>query len=90
MVDAQHVLGANVRRCRLAIGLSQEEVAERMGVDRAYVSGLESGRRNPTLTTIWAIAQALGVEMSTLVSVAGASEPAPPIRKRAPRRKPTG
>ncbi|WP_156939873.1 MULTISPECIES: helix-turn-helix domain-containing protein [Mesorhizobium] len=32
-----------------------------MGVDRAYVSGLEMGRRNPTVITLWQIAEAIGV-----------------------------
>jgi transcriptional regulator with XRE-family HTH domain len=38
-------------------------LAERMGVDRAYVSGLEQGSRNPTVVTLWHIAKALGVTM---------------------------
>ncbi|MGE4305673.1 MAG: helix-turn-helix domain-containing protein, partial [Novosphingobium sp.] len=38
-MDIREVFGANVRRYRTASGLSQETVAERMGVDRAYISG---------------------------------------------------
>jgi transcriptional regulator with XRE-family HTH domain len=34
-----------------------------MGVDRAYVSGLELGQRNPTILTLWHLAQALGVKL---------------------------
>ena len=60
-MDIREVFGANVRRCRTAAGLSQEAVAERMGVDRAYVSGIERGRQNATLLTVWQAAQALGV-----------------------------
>ena len=45
-------------------GLSQAKLAERMGVDRAYVSGLESGERNPTIVTLWHVAQALGVRIA--------------------------
>ena len=40
---------ANVRRRRLALGLSQEVLAARAGLDRTYLSGLERGARNPTL-----------------------------------------
>ena len=40
------LVGTNVRRLRLAAGLSQAALSERMGVDRAYVSGLEKGERN--------------------------------------------
>ena len=46
-----------------AAGLTQAELAERMGVDRAYVSGLELGQRNPTIVTLWHIAKALGVKV---------------------------
>ncbi len=55
------LFGANVRRFRLLAGLSQEAVAERMGVDRAYVSALERGQQNATLLSVWEAAQALGV-----------------------------
>jgi transcriptional regulator with XRE-family HTH domain len=57
------MVGRNVRRLRIAAGLSQAELAERMGVDRAYVSGLELGQRNPTIVTLWHIAKALGVKL---------------------------
>jgi transcriptional regulator with XRE-family HTH domain len=61
--DVRRIVGRNVRRLRAAAGLSQAKLAERMGVDRAYVSGLESGERNPTIVTLWHVAQALGVRM---------------------------
>ena len=62
------VFGANVRVYRLAAGLSQEAVAVRMGVDRAYVSAIERGRQNATLLTIWEVAQALGVRPADLLA----------------------
>ncbi|HWM47694.1 MAG TPA: helix-turn-helix transcriptional regulator [Xanthobacteraceae bacterium] len=62
------MVGENVRRLRLAAKISQAELAVRMGVDRAYVSGLEQGNRNPTVVTLWHIATALGVKLSALVS----------------------
>jgi transcriptional regulator with XRE-family HTH domain len=61
--DARRLVGQNVRRLRLAAKISQAELAARMGVDRAYISGLEQGRRNPTVVTLWHIAKALGVAM---------------------------
>jgi transcriptional regulator with XRE-family HTH domain len=36
----------------------EAELAERMGVDRAYVSGLELGQRNPTIVTLWHLVEA--------------------------------
>ena len=57
------MVGDNVKRLRLAAGLSQAELAHRMGVDRAYVSGLEQGQRNPTIISLWHVAKALDVSM---------------------------
>ncbi len=59
--DVRRMVGQNVKRLRLAAEVSQAELAERMGVDRAYVSGLEQGQRNPTVVTLWHIGKALGV-----------------------------
>jgi transcriptional regulator with XRE-family HTH domain len=64
--DVRRLVGENVRRLRIAAGLSQAELAERMGVDRAYISGLELGRRNPTVVTLWHITKALGVSLRSL------------------------
>lgn len=61
--DVKRLVGLNIRRLRLAAGLSQAELAERMGVDRGYVSGLEKGARNPTVVTLWHVAQALGTKV---------------------------
>ena len=48
-MDIRKVFGVNARKSRLALGLSQEAVAERMGVDRAFISSLERGLQNATL-----------------------------------------
>jgi transcriptional regulator with XRE-family HTH domain len=61
------MVGDNVRRLRIAAGMTQAELAARMGVDRAYVSGLEQGERNPTVVTLWHIAKALGVKARALL-----------------------
>jgi transcriptional regulator with XRE-family HTH domain len=61
--DVRRMVGRNVKRLRMAARLSQAELAERMGVDRAYVSGLELGQRNPTIVTLWHIAKALRVKL---------------------------
>jgi transcriptional regulator with XRE-family HTH domain len=61
--DVRRMVGHNVRRLRIAAGISQAKLAERLGVDRAYVSGLELGRRNPTIVTLWHVAKALGVKL---------------------------
>ena len=66
-MDIRKVFGANARKFRSALGLSQEAVAERMGVDRAFISSMERGLQNVTLLTIWQIAQALEVRPMDLL-----------------------
>jgi transcriptional regulator with XRE-family HTH domain len=70
-MDVRTIVGSNVRRYRGEAGLSQEGLAELMGVDRAYVSGLELGRRNPTILTIWHTAMALKIRPSKLLEFDG-------------------
>jgi transcriptional regulator with XRE-family HTH domain len=61
--DVRLMVGRNVKRLRIAAGLTQAALAERMGVDRGYISGLELGQRNPTIVTLWHITRALGVKL---------------------------
>ena len=62
--------GAAVREHRERRGLSQEELGFEAELDRTYVSGIERGVRNPTLTTIWKLAEALGATPSRLLKAA--------------------
>ena len=85
--DVRHIVGRNVRRLRIAAGRSQAELAEKMGVDRAYVSGLELGRRNSTILSLWHLAQALGVKVGALFKEAGPGRRPGPAVARRPGRK---
>lgn len=58
--------GARVRELRLERGLSQEQFALIADLDRTYVSGIERGRRNPTLDVLDQIAGALKVALRDL------------------------
>ena len=60
--------GEAVRNVRTAIGLTQEELADRSGLDRSYIGGVERGERNPTLTVIEKIAEGLGITLAELFS----------------------
>jgi DNA-binding XRE family transcriptional regulator len=53
-------LGENLRKLRLKKNLSQGDLATALEVDRAYISNIENGRMNPTLSTLEKIANALG------------------------------
>lgn len=61
------MVGRNVIRIRLKKGLTQEQLAEVSGFSQQYISGLEKGRRNPTIVTIYELALALGVSHMDLV-----------------------
>lgn len=61
--DVRRLVGKNVRRLRVAAGISQAELATRMGIDRGYISGLEKGERNVTIITLWHVSKALGVKV---------------------------
>lgn len=63
----QSIIADNVRRLRLGKGLSQEALAEVCGYHRTYVGGIERGERNITITTLEALAGALGVEPHRLL-----------------------
>jgi transcriptional regulator with XRE-family HTH domain len=61
-MDMRRLVGRNLARIRNAKGLTQEALAERSGFSQQYLSGLEQGRRNPTVVTLYELAQALGVD----------------------------
>jgi len=69
-MDLSRHLGAAVREHRMLIRLSQEELADRAGKDRTYISGIERGRRNPSLDVLQSIADALGVGLDVLFGTA--------------------
>jgi DNA-binding XRE family transcriptional regulator len=58
-------LGKTVRQWRIAAGLTQTAVAKQSGLNRSYLSHLESGRRNPTLATLERLAKTLKVTPGT-------------------------
>lgn len=73
-MDMRRLVGSNVLKHRQKKGLSQERLAELCGFSQQYLSGLEQGKRNPTIITIYEIATALGVDFRELLR---------PIRARA-------
>lgn len=57
-----------IKLLRVARQLSQEELADKAGLDRTYISGVERGVRNITLESLESIVTALDVDMSTFLS----------------------
>jgi len=64
---ARNVLGANVKRLRKALRLSQERLAELTDLDQPHISEIEAGLINLTIDNVQALAVALGVEPSDLL-----------------------
>ena len=62
----QAQFGAHLKKLRLQSGLSQEAFADKCGLDRTYVSGIERGVRNPTLEVLNVLAQGLEIEIKNL------------------------
>jgi XRE family transcriptional regulator, regulator of sulfur utilization len=62
------IFGAIVRTRRTEQGISQESLANLAGLHRTYISMLERGIRNPSLTVILQLAEALGTGASTLMA----------------------
>jgi transcriptional regulator with XRE-family HTH domain len=66
-MDVRRQLGFNVKALRAERGLSQEELAFESRLHRTYISGVERGIRNPTVTVVRKIADALKVPASRLL-----------------------
>lgn len=73
--------GAALRRLRLAAGFTQEQLGLESGVQRNFISLIETGQNQPTISTIAKLARALGMNASDLVVAAE--------REGRDRRKPT-
>ena len=67
-MDIRRRVGENVKRLRTAAGLSQEQFAFEADMHRTYVSGVERGIRNPTITVLERMAAALKVKPQELLS----------------------
>lgn len=64
----KRALGRQLRRLRRSQGLTQYELGERAGLHMNYISDVERGKRNPSLTALCQLAWGLGVKVRDLVS----------------------
>jgi len=70
-MDVRRRFGLNVQRLRRAKGWSQEELADRASLHRTYVSGVERGIRNPTITVVEKLARTLETTAGELLDADG-------------------
>ena len=68
--DFELPFGAALRRVRLKAGMSQERLGLEAGVQRNFISLIETGHNQPTISTIAKLARALGMKASQLVAEA--------------------
>lgn len=80
-MDTRQILGWNLRRLRVAKGISQERLALEAGIDRAYVGRVERAKENVTVATLDALAVVLGVPVAELFSAFDETQlPAPSLK----------
>ncbi len=65
-MSIQSRVSRNIQRIRREKDLSQEEVARRADIHQTYLSGVETGKRNPSILVVERIAKALGVDVSEI------------------------
>lgn len=82
-MDAAEAFGKVLRELRLGAGLTQEELGFEADLRRTYISILELGHQQPTLTTILKLASALGISGQAMMKlVEGELESAATRRRR--------
>lgn len=67
----RELVGRNVRRIRVAKGISQERLAFDSGVDRSYLGGMERGEENPTVDVLDRLAKTLAIPLRDLFAEPG-------------------
>ncbi len=65
-MSIQSRVSRNIQRIRREKDLSQEEVAHRADIHQTYLSGVETGKRNPSILVVERIAKTLGVDVSEI------------------------
>lgn len=67
MVNESKKLGNNLKKIRTAKGISQGDISRELGVSRGFISNIENGKTNPTLSTIARLAKSLKVPINELL-----------------------
>ncbi|MFB3921993.1 MAG: helix-turn-helix domain-containing protein [Terriglobia bacterium] len=66
--DIRIRFGVRLRQLRRRKGLTQVQLAERLGLDRSYLADIERGKRNVSIVNLEIIAKGFGVSLSKLLS----------------------
>lgn len=82
-IDPRKALGLRLKQLRAEYPLTQEELADRCDLFRTYMSRIESGLANPTLTVLHTLARGLEVDIGVLLALPDA-KPTPKVRSTKP------
>ncbi len=66
--DIRSRFGGRLRQLRRQKGMTQVQLAERLGLDRSYLADIERGKRNVSLANLEIIAKGFGMTLSRLFS----------------------
>jgi transcriptional regulator with XRE-family HTH domain len=86
-MDAKEILAWNLRKMRVAKGLTQEALADEAGLERAYLGRIENGKENITLSQIDKLSTTLGTSVSELFRIPEVGEVAPQALKAGRKKK---
>lgn len=67
MSEEAQKLGRNLKRIRTKKGITQGDIVRALGMPKSFVSSIENGKTNPTLSTIAKLAKAIGVSVGELM-----------------------
>ena len=68
MKNEAQKLGQNLKRIRTEKGISQGDIVKTLGMPKSFISNIENGKTNPTLSTITKLAKAIGVSVGELIN----------------------
>lgn len=74
-METKQLIGKRIQDLRKSKKMSQEQVAEKMGISPKYLSSIERGKENPTLDTFIKLAESLNVELSEIFNYTGEKSP---------------
>jgi len=76
LMDLKQMIGARIKEIRTKKGITQEQLSERMEINPKYLSSIERGKENPTLSTLIRLSESLGVDLSEIFRFIQIEDPA--------------
>lgn len=74
-LDIKQMIGKRIAEIRSRKGMTQEQLAGKMGIGPKYLSSIERGKENPTLNTLLSLSKALGVDLGEIFSLVQIEDP---------------